>query len=224
MRDRARDIERVRKLMSLANDASAGPGEIANAMAQARVLMDRHNLSSVDVEEVVEEQEITEVRCGDRSRLDPHERDLAVAIARWTDTEVFVCRNGWGRQFHAFIGRKCDAELAAAILPAMLATARSSARRSHGQKWSNTHSEHVVGFAMAIVSRTQSARKHAAEPGRTEIVLRDRKAAIEDYIEEHVGDCGSRHGTKSIEHPDAFIAGKRSGEGVVVGPQVGGPA
>ncbi len=111
--DQARALERVRKMLALANDAGASEGERDNALRMAHATLAKHNLSLVDVDN----------RTGSEKRVDlgletlcwPWMRTTAHGVAELFFCKYFFVRTRKNYVKHYFVGRLSNATTASEL-------------------------------------------------------------------------------------------------------------
>lgn len=120
MTDRVKTVERVRRLLAMANDASS-PNEAAIAARRARKMMDEHSLTQADVEDLeAGNGTFAEVRAGKARRfIAKWEQWLMVSVASLNDCivrrkpETYTEAGTLDRA--EFCGEEIDARVAASM-------------------------------------------------------------------------------------------------------------
>lgn len=178
-----RIIEKVKKLLALAQDPGAAPNEAETASRQAASLMAKYNLdlASLSQAELEAEWDITELRMpGCRpGKKDPREVPtwigvMAFGVKVYTRTRV-IARGG----YVLYRGPRQDCELAQWMLKALidLAYKQSKASSSDPHAFRN-------GFASAVQARfkAMAADRDQAEQGSTALVVVDKLRAKLDEL------------------------------------------
>jgi hypothetical protein len=190
-------IDRVRKLMALANDTRASDGERDNALRMAHATLAKYNLSMAEVElrEGAQEKRTTE---DFRGKNQPWTRQAAFAVA-----QLFFCNYFYQAQGsyvkHNFIGKQSNAitarEIAEFVIKSILseATKRSKDADDPGSYWT----QFCKGAARRVVERCTELRTAAERESQqsastgTSLVLasvyQSEKAANDAYISDILG-------------------------------------
>lgn len=105
--DRQKLIDRITKLLALANDPSAAPGEIENAQTKAAELMAKHNIS---VGESKIKDEFANHDLEDVDGDDRHDSTLCSAIAKFNDVMLIHITGGCQGTVLRIVGTRSDIE------------------------------------------------------------------------------------------------------------------
>ncbi len=113
MTDTSAVIDKIAKLLRLAEGKGATPGESANAAAQAQRLMDRHKLSrgAVDAHSQCEPIERSAEPVFEGCRLAAWRRHLAAGVAFNFDCRVLIVTPRDRRQRIELVGRPSDVQV-----------------------------------------------------------------------------------------------------------------
>jgi len=202
-----RHLDKIKKLLALAQDPAASPNEAETASRQAAALMAKHNLDLADLEahELETEWDITEASMpGCRpGKKDPRKVPvwigiIAFGVSIYTRTRV-ITRSGQV----VYRGARADVELAHWMLKALIDLAYSRSRDSDDPGGFRN------GFAIAIQTRLKTMSKErdqveAESPGA--LVVVDKLEAKLDEL------FGSRQGKPSHarSNADGFASGMES--------------
>jgi hypothetical protein len=231
--DMTKLLERVRKLLAIANDTRANPNEAAAAAAQAENIMRKFNIEHADVllkrvqsgEEEFETANVSafmkrDVDNGHVAKRNPKWAGwLAVRVARVNDCDV---RYTWDAKRGAavqFCGYKNDVQVAAWMFDYLLGCMINDVRAwqktaPRGKIESNAYRD---GFITAVCSKLANLhREREAEmqqkSNTTALVVA--KAAA---IAEHFGNFNyGKASTTQVRDQRAFMAGVEAGRKVDV--------
>lgn len=157
-----RIIERIQKLLRLANNDAASEGEIENAMAFARKLMDEYDIAehSIILEESDEKlstRVADEVLYATRKIALPRVRDLAQAAANVCDCRLYYSQNmvreAWRHTIRIY-GLEHDVAVAHAMFKELCVSMRALARMLYGTKRTSEHCGYEQGFADRVLTRS----------------------------------------------------------------------
>ena len=157
-------VDRVKKLLSLAERQTTNENEAALAAARAAELVEKHNLTMRVVEDT--DQQKAEKRRGESlgSRVAPHKYILAVAVNCQHDVEHYRTADWDGNKYLVFLGLSANVE-AAVLTHAYWCSAADAmyraARRANGSDL-NAH-DYKKGVAANICARVREARRAAAQ-------------------------------------------------------------
>lgn len=168
-------IERIKKMLNLAADAGAAPGEIENAMKLARKLMTEYGVQQSDLVDAPQVSVIEGVSAT-RAGWAKWEQLILHATCKICDVAIIYRRSITGQSV-VFIGLPHDVAVAQELFPALLATIRISARTQFGTGWQLQHRSFADGFAAGLL--------HQARQGQAEaqaIVLR-KDIKIKEYLD-----------------------------------------
>lgn len=138
-----RALDRVRKMLALANDASAAEGERDNALRMAHSTLAKHNLSLVDVDNMTTSEKRTSLEL--ETMCWPWMRSTAFGIA-----ELFFCKYFFSRVRknyikHHFIGRLSNATTASDLSRYVIASIVKEAAKAK-RETPYAGSDFVVSF------------------------------------------------------------------------------
>lgn len=216
-------LERIQKLLRLANDDGASEGEVENAMMFARKLMREYGLEMADiilnesVEENVDRVVENEALCrGGILRMDGLLLNVCVVLC---DVGVFyrsVSRKGKIQQTVIFYGLEMDCAIAKTVFNELRLSMRTLARFRLGKKWSPKHTAYCKGFALCLQTRAKTIRaeegKQHADEISTALIIR-KEDMLAEYAERlHL--VRSRRSSFQIGNPSAANLGAEDANNV----------
>ncbi len=220
----AKVLDKVRKLLSLANNAGATEGERDNAMRMAHALLAKHNLSEDDLD--VKENRVKEQL---NTYGSPWARSIAASIAR-----LYFCKYFYSKGksvIHNFVGKESNAVTASLMTNYVI----KSALKEAGKKCKEEGMSHsfktsfLIGTANAVRDRVdqmiaaQANDVHTKGNG-TEITLASvYKTEAEEnaaWVSEHVGGLSTGRTKRSSVRSDGYSAGQAYGATVGLNTQV----
>lgn len=161
-----RILERVRKLMRLANDPAAAEGERDNALRMAHATLAKHNLSMSEAEAAGAEPEEERTVGPLYGRNHPWTRTVATGIAKLFFCEYFYVPLKGAQVIHYFVGRQSNVitanEMQKYITKSIDREAQAYARRSGGggSDWRSF----CKGAALKVYWRCDQIQKDATKP------------------------------------------------------------
>ena len=163
-------IDKVRKLLNLANDESASEGERDNAMRMAHAFLAKHNLTMTAVDQA---GGTTEKRGKQNQEFygRPWARSICNSIAELFFCEYFITHSHTKNMaIHCFVGKESNATTALEMSKYLVDSVRKEAnremkRRGEGVPWRRSFS---TGAAARIRQRVAEIKK-ASETQATEI-------------------------------------------------------
>lgn len=192
-----RVMERVRRLLAIANDPAASDNEQRIALEQAQRLMDKHAIEEWQLEENHDDVEIIKRRI--RLETNPCNRymaQLANIVARGNRCRAsYGCRRaGNGRDVISAItiyGTRGDVDKTEAIWTAMETSraamwrerARTTPRAKANAAWRNGY---YRGFQEEIARRYQILRLEMESDGTGKELVTVRSGQVDQWIETHV--------------------------------------
>jgi hypothetical protein len=165
--DMSKVLDRVRKMLRLANDAAATEGERDNALRMAHATLAKHNLSlsMAEARGATPEEERGEGRMEGKNY--PWMRTAAAAIAKLFFCEyLYVARRNGATVVHCFVGRASNTvtaqEMAQYIISSIDREARKYSRESYtgGTGWRSF----CKGAAHQVYTRCAAIRAEAERP------------------------------------------------------------
>lgn len=222
-------IDRVKKMMALANCAGAAEGERDNALRMAYNLLAKHNLSMSQVEahdntppEQRESQKATFV-------VYPWARQIAGLVGSLFFCNYYFMRSPNGKQAdHVFIGKVSNVATAQYMSEFVVKSVCREAARMYG----SAIAPEARCFAIGVVRKLQEriaeikASLNSESATGTELALvnidKAEKSANALWLaEQGVKLKTSASRQKGVTDSDAYFAGKDFGAKVSLSPQVG---
>lgn len=221
-------VNRIKKMMALANDPAASDGERENALRMSYALLAKYNLDMGDVQgKPTGPQENREQASGEF-----YGRPWALSLAQ-SIGELFFCKYYLIRSpkkdmvFHFFTGKESNAQAALEVTKSLVHSIRTEGNRLMRQKGENVTWRRSFATGAMFKIRDRVKELMAADPAGmatgTALALIDlrgsEKAANELYIASQgvtVKVRASR--AKSSVNPDAYQAGKEFGSKLNLAP------
>jgi hypothetical protein len=222
-------IDRVKKMMALANCSGAAEGERDNALRMAYNLLAKHNLSMSQVEahnstpqEQRESQKATFV-------VYPWARQIAGLVGSLFFCNYYFMRSPNGKQAdHVFIGKVSNVATAQYMSEFVVKSVCREAARLYGSAIAPEARCFAIGVVRKLQERVNeiksSLNKESATGTELALINIDKaeKAANSLWLaEQGVKLRTSASRQKGVTDSDAFHAGKDFGAKVSLSPQVG---
>lgn len=225
-------LNRIKKMLALANDAAATEGERDNAMRMAYATMAKHNIDMATVESSGQQQ--TEKREEHYQEFfgRPWARQVAHAIARMLFCEYVVSHVGGEKSKiykHRFIGRTSNAVTAAELSRYLVNSIIKEARTRYGSGGSAEGRTFSVGATSAIRERVRKMIQEATQPPvektpGTALVLvnmyRSEAEANAMVLRSMYPKLQAARGGKGVHDSDAYRAGQQYGSTVSLNRQI----
>lgn len=230
-------LARVKKMMTLANDAAATEGERDNAIRMAHATLAKYNLHMADAEASGKPSE--ENRTGQHvvSRDQPWMRTTAHAIAELFFCEYFFISGRGetkGKVKHFFVGKESNVftaqEMAKYVIGSISAEGRKKSIEMSDSAKGTYWRSFCKGAAYQVWVRCKKIREDAERapktPG-TALVLASvyaiEKTANEKYMVDKMGGLPKeKKTTQRNTSLNAFAAGKDYGDKINLQRQIGG--
>lgn len=217
-----RVMERVRRLLAIANDPAASDNEQRIALEQAQRLMDKHAIEEWQLEENHDDVEIIKRRI--RLETNPCNRymaQLANIVARGNRCRAsYGCRRaGNGRDVISAItiyGTRGDVDKTEAIWTAMETSraamwrerARTTPHAKANAAWRNGY---YRGFQEEIARRYQILRLEMESDGTGKELVTVRSGQVDQWIETHVTFIADKPRLPKTTRPSQAIGLKETG-------------
>jgi hypothetical protein len=232
-------IERIRKLMTYANDGSATEAEFENAMGHARRLMDKFNLTEDAV--LLEPGKVEDVYASIKEHtgytrangIDQFDKRLAqvpciicdvkcYTSMRWCDDKgnrYVSDRTGrpQQREHLIFYGLPKDCAVAIAMYHELLATMRAMVRFRFPNDWQQHFSSYCTGFVGRLMERAHEARQVGQAESSTTTAIVLRKDVLLDRKRQELGLVKAKSRASRISSGEGFNAGREDGGRVSLG-------
>lgn len=164
-------LDRVKKMLAIANDAGATEGERDNALRMSYNLLAKHNLSMADLP--TEENNEVRERQDTVISADKWSRSLAQAVAKLFFCKYFYSRtNTSGKDKHCFVGRQSNCITARYMTEYLIKSVKREAISRYSSPTSPQGRSFCVGTVDSIRKRVEEMIKTDTEstPG-TALVL-----------------------------------------------------
>jgi hypothetical protein len=214
-------INRIKKMMALANDPAASDGERENALRMSYALLAKHNLDLADVQgKPVGPQEARE-----QEQAEFYARPWALSLAQ-SIADLFFCKYYIRRSatkdmaFHVFTGKESNAQAALEVAETLIHSIKREASRLMRQKNENATWRRSFATGAMFKIRARVLELMTADPSGmatgTSLALIDlrgsEKAANELYIaNQGVTVKVTASKAKKTVNSDAYQAGKEFG-------------
>lgn len=222
-------IDRVKKMMALANCTGAAEGERDNALRMAYNLLAKHNLTmnEVDAHNAAKE----EGRESQQAKfvVYPWARSIAGLVGSLFFCNYYFMRSGSGKQAtHCFIGKASNAATAQYMSEFVVKSVCREAARLYG----SAITPEARCFAIGVVRKLQeriaeikaSLNKESATGTALALINLDKSEKEANalwLVEQGIKLRTSASRQKGVSDSDAYHAGKDFGSRVSLSPQVG---
>lgn len=222
-------LDRVKKMIALANCSGASEGERDNALRMAYNLLAKHNLSMNEVEahntakeESRESQKATFV-------VYPWARQIAGLVGNLFFCKYYFLRSGTGKQAtHVFIGKASNCATAQYLSEFVVKSVCREAARMYGSAISPDARCFAIGVVRKLAERIAEIKASLNKESVTGTALalinldKSESAANDLWLaEQGVRLQKSTSHQKGVTNSDAYWAGKDFGAKVSLAPQVG---
>ena len=211
--DNSKVLERIEKLMAMAEQGEASPHEAAIALKRAQALMNKHGLNATDVALNQVKEEEAGMLCKNRARLPEYLSMLVTIIGN-----VFECRAtylqgyyGTSVKFYGFGADPVLAKYALHVLARQLKEAREQfiqtlPRPLYGKHHkTNAANSFAKGWIMEAGNKAGALRPSASP---------EKEALIQQYQEQKTGKLDEIKTGKPAAQNGAFLAGRKAAQGV----------
>ena len=217
-------INRLKKMLALANDVGATEGERDNALRMAYNLLAKHNLSMCDLEEP--DQEVREISCieicGDR-----FVGALAKSAANLCFCETFYQKqNGKSKLKYSFVGKQSNCVTASNLFYYLVKSIKKEISKRYKDRPSIEKRSFFIGATYAVCDRVEDLISKDVEVGTTgtAIILKDLRDLESEANKNWMNDQGlftkqvQPRTTKIIK--DAYNAGNQFGNSISLNNQI----
>lgn len=222
-------IDRVKKMMALANCTGAAEGERDNALRMAYNLLAKHNLTmnEVDAHNATKE----EGRESQQAKfvVYPWARSIASLVGSLFFCNYYFMRSGSGKQAtHCFIGKASNATTAQYMSEFVVKSVCREAARLYGSAITPEARCFAIGVVRKLQERIAEIKASLNKESKTGTALAlinldksEREANSLWLVEQGVKLKQSASRGKGVTDSDAYHAGKDFGSRVSLSPQVG---
>lgn len=218
-------IEKIRKLLALASNEGATPGEAANAMSIAAALMERYKVEQNDIDGTLAKLEFD--TADHQMKGDKWKFALANVIARSFNIKLLIVGSGANTRIRMY-GTKTSIEAYKYLIDHMLNMVSDMAKRScpkdvHGRVWNGGFG---MGVTMTLHERVGAAHDRQLEASKVAhdaghqaaIVLVRERDEVQNYYKDQTSNIKkSTMIDKRDYHRDAVRAGKAAGHTISLG-------
>lgn len=190
--DREAIIERIKKILArTAENSGATEAEIEQAMAFARKMMDKFNVSQEEIYKSSKGQQsirdqIIEVEVYKRmGRLDRFDQVLGKAVSHILDLKSFSIKDIEGCkvcQRLMFAGLPQDVEVGVLMYQQFLVMMRAAARLICGKGWNNSHVSYCYGFSDRLCARAQELQNRSSVACHTTAIVVLKNQIIDEVM------------------------------------------
>lgn len=216
-------LDRVRKLLALANDAAASEGERENAIRMAHGMLLKHNLSMLDLDKHLQVEGRIEL---------PLEtfgmnwaRCLAGSVAKLFFCSVYVAAKVNGTKMrYMFIGRESNVVTASLMTEYLINSILKECRKQYGHNLAAGSRAFATGAMHSLHVRIEALMKpEDQEPGTGLVVVNLRRTeaeANEEFLKAK-GTSLKPYGKKTqAVNTEQYSAGRQYGNGLSLNDQV----
>lgn len=223
-------INRLKKMLALANNSGATEGERAAALQQSYTLLAKHNLTmaQVDAHDSTQEQ-----RQADEAAFPvyPWARRISIQVAELFFCKYYFMRMPSGKQAtHVFIGKESNAATARYMAEYVVRSVMREAAKLYGSAIAPEARNFAEGVASKLYDRVKeikaSFNKQTENVAGTALVLAslyktELQANLDFLAKTGVLLRTRKINTKGVTDFDAFTAGRDFGGNVSLAPQIG---
>lgn len=222
-----RIIDRIKKMLALANDLAATEGERDNALRMAYATMAKYNIDMAEVD----------ARDRQEERINFNRESWSWLWAKQVNKivgELFFCKYYFGQKIngtqckHHFVGRESNAMTAAVMADYIVNSILREGRAIYKQNTAPGTRAFAIGAMHALHARVEvikaerAAEQEAATPG-TALVLANLYLTEMQANEEFCADLGlrkSKASNRAISNGDAYAQGRAYGDTINLSAQV----
>lgn len=213
-------LEKVRKLLALANDASASEGEIENALMFAQKLMLKHSIEQSEVEMSVNDVNYTDIPnpfvYGESKS---YAGSLLGIIARSNACRMII-RGSGDSKYYTLVGFKDDRDVTVASFEQTLASVRLLGRQRFKESdkkasFVKFFISYLTGFNIGLYHKLEANKKVvlsvAAEAMTYDLMIVKKDALLADFIADEFGKLGTSKSRAIDINVGAYNSGKSDG-------------
>jgi hypothetical protein len=213
-------LEKVRKLLALANDAGASEGEIENALMFAQKLMMKHSIEQSEVEMCVNDVNYTDVPnpwvYGESKSF---AGSLLNIIAKSNACRMII-RGSGDSKYYTLVGFKEDREVTLASFEQTLASVRVLGKKRFKESdkkasFVKFYISYLAGFNLGLYLKLEENKKVvfaiAAEAMTYDLMIVKKDALLADFIADEFGRLGKTKSRNVNLNMGAFNSGKSDG-------------
>jgi len=226
-----RIIDRIKKMLALANDLAASEGERDNALRMAFNTMAKYNIDMATVEKHGKKAEEARINFRNDSWSWLWAKKVNQIVGR-----LFFCKYYYGESIngtqcqHHFVGRESNAMTAAVMADYVVNSILKEGRKLGKQNTSPITRSFCVGAMETlsirvnqIIAEKEKELQGSPTPG-TALVLASFYKSEQDensrWIAEHIGNLKTNKGRASKVNAEAYGAGREYGDKINLSTQV----
>lgn len=223
-----RILDRVRKLLALANDERAAEGERDNALRMAHNIMAKHQLDMMDIAEHLRDKEDPRGHFEEEGWNLMWCNKIRMQIAKLFGAKYFMGRKiNATRGTHHFVGRASGATTAMLMSDWIIKESLRQADKYAGHRLTAGGRAYGEGIAAILAARVSKLIKEKNDEVRESsgrdlvVILDDETEANDNYIEDVLGiKLKTRSLRKSRMDRDGFAAGLEHGANINLSTQL----
>jgi hypothetical protein len=225
-------INRIQKMLALANDLAATEGERDNALRMAYNLMAKHNLDLARVEAFGKKVEEARIRFQNTGWSWMWAKQTRMIVA-----DLFFCKYYYGGSIngtqcrHNYVGRESNAMTAAVMADFVVDSILKEGRKIYKQNTAPGTRAFAIGAMHRLSERVEAIKAAQSasmeqESSGTALVLashfESEKAANELFISEEMGISleVKRGGNRTIKDAGAYYKGREYGDKINLSEQL----
>lgn len=208
-------LDKIRKLLALANDKGASPAEVENALAQAEKLQRKYNISLDEFE--LSPHDITyEYLYNDTKSYEPSSwlQYLAQIIAEGYNCVLINHKTIDGKKFIRIVGTANDVQLCENVIFSTKEIIRSMAQvqwKMNG-KTKTFRKSYILGFLNGLNERLQKERAEQQGGEKYALIIHKKDALIKDFINANWNVRQGRAKSMGINDVGAYHKGIEDGK------------
>jgi hypothetical protein len=206
--DRDQIVDRIQKLLRLADQSKNPTAEAVLALAKAQQMMDEHNISSAEVAETQENGSLKldldmyygEAHGYTAENVRQYLQLIGQSCEKLTTTRVLCNRRAedvkYGgrisrrtRSYVMFLGHRPDVEVACELFRYLMKSCHTEAKHLYGNGYSNRHRAFGEGFALAVwkrVNQIHAQRNPSPESDTLALVVRSKTDTITKWMADNM--------------------------------------
>lgn len=222
-----RILDRVRKMIALANDEAATEGERDNALRMAQATLLKHQLSIEDVSQFEKDKMDPRGEFSTDGWNLPWCRDVRSAVAKLFMCTYFYRKINATRGHHTFVGRESNATTAMYMSEYIIKALLKECDRQYGHRLTPGGRSFGVGAAYRLWARVREMQKAA----QAEVVATGSALVLLDLQKQEESDnedfITKRGGVKTVKAREpkvdytAYAAGRAHADSISLSTQVG---
>jgi len=238
MEDREKILQRIKKMMALANDRAASSGERENALAMVSEILNKYNLTMAEADAQHLGNEEKRIKEGIFEKKYGHAwcRNIANAIAQLYFCHYFITQSNKGQKVeHYFVGKQSNVftaqEMTKYVLDSIMKEARQEAREQEQngafeRNFCKGASISIINRCHKMVEEAKKAKAPKTANNCTALILASvydaERAANKKMLVEMKIRLKSNSDHQRSSSPDGFTEGRIFGGRISLNTQLGG--